>query len=367
MSMQVGYQKQIIFGLLLLCICFIVIESISQILWFEHNKSCKLQTFYYDGYARELIEKLCNDYKSIKYLDSSIRTNYPNQSGYTYSINEFGFRGKSFDFNKSDNEYRIIMVGGSTTFGLGSTNDDETIPAHLESMLNQKFEQKIHVINAGVIAANSKSEVFYIENELIEFSPNLIVVFDGYNDSFEIDLTDASEDQNYSGNTNKNAIEKIIKKYFNWLASPKIFYQFTHDYFQSQSLTNELKTENTKKWLERWNHICKLSKEHDFELLITVQPMIGTDNRTLSDVEREIIKSNVQFEKTLEFLNDLGNNINSLSCPHADLRDTFNDYDDQIFFSLVHTGDKQNKIIANKIYEKILPIISNDLKEREQL
>ena len=79
-------------------------------------------------------------------------------------------------WNQAD-EYRIIMVGGSTTFGLGSTADEHTIPAYLESILNEKFEKNIQVINAGVIAAAARSEVYYIENSLIKFDPDLIIIF----------------------------------------------------------------------------------------------------------------------------------------------------------------------------------------------
>ena len=39
----------------------------------------------------------------------------------------------------------------------------------------------------------------------------------------------------------------------------------------------------------------------------------------------------------------------------------FDDINQPIFFDQIHTGDFGNKIIAEKIYEKILPIVSKDL------
>ena len=45
----------------------------------------------------------------------------------------------------------------------------------------------------------------------------------------------------------------------------------------------------------------------------------------------------------------------------ADFRMIFDDINQPIFFDQIHTGDFGNKIIAEKIYEKILPIVSKDL------
>ena len=363
MSVQIGAGKQILFTMILLLIAFLIIEGIAQILLLEIQDKCKSQTtkVYYNEYSKELVERLCADLKNLKYLDSTIRTNFPNQSTLTYSINEHGFRGESIDLVKPADEYRIIMVGGSTTFGLGSTADEHTIPAYLESILNEKFEKNIQVINAGVIAAAARSEVYYIENSLIKFDPDLIIIFDGYNDSFNINLSDINPDDEYVSNINISPLELFVKDNLQIFATPKVIFQYTYDYFQSQSLTDDVMHKNTEKWVERWNKTCKLANEKNFELFVIVQPMLGTSDRTLSEIESDIRSSNVQYDKTFKFLNDLGDNIDSLSCPHADLRHTFDGIDEQVFHSQVHTGDKQNKIIANTISENIKYIIQKDM------
>ena len=362
MSVQVGLGKQTLLAVILVIIVLLVIEIIAQILLLNIEEECRTKAVYYEEYDEEVVDQLCTDYKNIKYLDSTIRTNQPNQLTETYSINEHGFRGESFDFVKGNDEYRIIMVGGSTTFGLGSTSNDQTIPSHLESILNEKFQKNIKVINAGVIASTSRSEVYYIQNHLIKFQPDLIIVFDGYNDSFNIKMDDINPEDQFVSNLNLSPFELFIRDNFKFFATPNVIFLYTYDYLQNQYLTNDIKIQNTQKWLDRWNKTCNVAHENNFELFVTVQPMIGTSDRDLTEIEKNIKekgKSGIQYQKTFEFLNHLGDNIDSLSCPHADLRHTFDSIEGQVFHSLVHTGDKQNEIIAYEISEHIESIIKN--------
>ena len=373
MSVQIGAGKQILFTIILLFIAFLIIEGVAHILLMNIQNECKSHNtkVYYEvanNFTKgteeysDLVDRLCTDLKNLKYVDSTIRTNAPNQSTITYSINEHGFRGKSVDLVKPIDEYRIIMVGGSTTFGLGSTADEHTIPAYLESLLNEKFEKNIKVINAGVLAADARSEVYYVEDHLIKFNPDLIIVFDGYNDSFNIKLTDINPDEGFVSNIHLSPLELFVNDNFKIFATPKVIFQYTHDYFQSQYLTDDVMVKNTEKWLERWNKTCKLANEKNFELFVVVQPMLGTSDRTLSEIESDIKSSKIiRYEKTFKLLNNLGDNIDSLSCPHADLRHTFDGMNEQIFHSQVHTGDKQNKILAYEISKNIESIIQKDM------
>ena len=45
----------------------------------------------------------------------------------------------------------------------------------------------------------------------------------------------------------------------------------------------------------------------------------------------------------------------------TDFRTIFDDINQPIYLDAIHTGDFGNKIIAEKIYEEILPIVSKDL------
>ena len=100
-----------------------------------------------------------------------------------YSMNSEGFRGPEFIKDKPNDIYRIIAVGGSTTFGAGVT-DENTWPSILEKKLqNISGDKDIEVINAGTPGLNSLSENILVKERLVHYKPDLIIVSDGNNDS----------------------------------------------------------------------------------------------------------------------------------------------------------------------------------------
>ncbi|MDD3859496.1 MAG: hypothetical protein PHW83_04805 [Bacteroidales bacterium] len=81
---------------------------------------------------------------------------------------------------KSDSTYRIIITGGSVTYGLEYEN---TISANLEEILQDSFpNKKIEVLNAGVPAYVIEQEFILIQLVLQYYEPNMIISLDGYND-----------------------------------------------------------------------------------------------------------------------------------------------------------------------------------------
>lgn len=115
------------------------------------------------------------DYKTDRarpgYYPSPIDKSHP-----PYTINSFGLRGKDFQIPKSKGTFRIVVFGGSSTFG-GESPDDQTYPARLEQTLRKRTGAKnIEVINYG---AHTKSlywiaQQYFREAERIE--PDLVIV-----------------------------------------------------------------------------------------------------------------------------------------------------------------------------------------------
>ena len=99
-------------------------------------------------------------------------------SGHTFSINSLGFRGRKISKNKPDQYLRIIALGASTTFGIGSSENKYTYPSLLENKLNENHElPKItfEVINAGVPGARSINILKLFSEISYQFSiPDLI-------------------------------------------------------------------------------------------------------------------------------------------------------------------------------------------------
>jgi len=105
-----------------------------------------------------------------------------------YTINNNGFRSANeYQKDKPVGTKRILMLGDSMVFGLG-VNDDQTIAASLEHMLNQQASDgmKFEVLNLGV-AGYTLDNSYLRMKRYLEFSPDLVIfVVLGVNDFLDI-------------------------------------------------------------------------------------------------------------------------------------------------------------------------------------
>ena len=98
-------------------------------------------------------------------------------------INSLGMRGPERTASKPAGTLRIICVGGSTTFGAGIQGDEKTYPARLEAFLREaRPEVAVEVWNAGVPGYTTAENVVYLSLRLIDFRPDIVVLYEGYND-----------------------------------------------------------------------------------------------------------------------------------------------------------------------------------------
>lgn len=98
-----------------------------------------------------------------------------------FRINSLGFRGKEFEPTKREGRVRIICVGGSSTFG-NESPEDQTYPAHLERVLNDAGRVPVEVINAGFPAYTSFQLLNLVRYELMDYQPDLLLFYEGFND-----------------------------------------------------------------------------------------------------------------------------------------------------------------------------------------
>lgn len=66
----------------------------------------------------------------------------------TVTINGTGYRGPDITGQKSDTVLRILVLGGSTTFGVGVSNSD-TWPAALQTVLDSALAANKRSVQAG--------------------------------------------------------------------------------------------------------------------------------------------------------------------------------------------------------------------------
>lgn len=107
--------------------------------------------------------------------------------------NYMGFRGAPISLQKSEDSYRILFLGGSTTYGSGVRNPDSTFPAVTGRILNawldstsdnQKYKI-VEVINGGIEGGTSAEELTHYLFKYRYFKPKLIVLHSGINDALK--------------------------------------------------------------------------------------------------------------------------------------------------------------------------------------
>ena len=312
MSVQVSYKKQITLGIIGLLILFVTIELVANV-WWMTQMNCEFEEneiFNQIDDAKK--RQLCVDLYEVKTLGNEL---VPNQKSDSININNLGFRGEEFSIDKPTSVYRIFMLGGSTMFGHGATSDETTIPGFVQNYFQEDYnELKIEVINGGIQGADSFDELKFIETKLLNYSPNMIVVYDGWND------------------------------------------------LREQNLSTEI--------YDNWRSMCDLGVQNNFEVIILLQPIAGFGNKLLTEQEygysekgtdynnKPLINSKKTYDEYSKQL-DLLDNCNS----SKNLRSIFDDKLNPIYWDQGHTSDNGNQIVAHVISKHMSKILSTGLNE----
>lgn len=146
----------------------------------------------------------------------------PNYHGVGKTHNSLGFRSVEFPARKPKDEFRIVCLGGSTTYGiyardlsdaadaqwiiekgLRNKNDYPTLdllarrsgmkdyedlacnytyPGFLERRLHELGYTQVRVINAGAEGYTSYESMLNFELRCLDVDPDLVIVYEGYND-----------------------------------------------------------------------------------------------------------------------------------------------------------------------------------------
>jgi lysophospholipase L1-like esterase len=103
-------------------------------------------------------------------------------NGATANINPTGYRGPAVPAVRTAGVRRVVLLGGSSTFGWG-VNDDETVGAALRSILGSDARVgSLEVINAAFDGYDSYQLVERLRSDVVALRPDVVVVNAGAND-----------------------------------------------------------------------------------------------------------------------------------------------------------------------------------------
>ena len=93
------------------------------------------------------------------------------------SLNRFGYRDFEYKLAKSENTYRIYVLGDSYTYGWYIDDINKSSPKVLEEALKKSdLRRTVEVINAARPGYNFKAESERFMNEGVLFQPDLVIV-----------------------------------------------------------------------------------------------------------------------------------------------------------------------------------------------
>lgn len=197
-------------GLLLVLVCA-VLEGLGYLcMWYNSRGSDHFSNRNYFS-IRHMLMGSDNPEQYPRYL-SLPGLGYVPYPGYAKNgrvqHNRDGYRGEWLPLHKTD-KYRILCLGGSTTYGSGVPDPAETYPARLQEMADAYIRQDTtlsrkytgaEVLNAGLEGGTSADELRQYLGKYRYYRADLVIVHSGINDAllaaerrpdFQLDYTHA--------------------------------------------------------------------------------------------------------------------------------------------------------------------------------
>jgi hypothetical protein len=242
---------------------------------------------------------------------SAILLHYPYECLYVTDENGFiaDVDDPPVELQKSVDTFRVIVLGGSTVMGAGAPRPSQNIVGMLRKVARERGlvgpnGRRIEFINAGVAGYNSAQEYLYLASDLLRFEPDLVVVYDGWNDS-QYDSSSRSSSfrtipdsarrlaQSYStaesgwlfaenlGHFLARGVSKLAMFELPW----RILRKLSPPAPDLKSSSVAFDQRNIDFYLRNRRAFLALADDQ-LSVALFLQPLIGTDDRTLSAEEK---------------------------------------------------------------------------------
>jgi len=359
MSVQVSYKKQFVLGIMLVFVILISIEGIVRFSEFTYTECAFVGTEMMSGIDLSIQKQICSDFNALEFKFEPYLEYLPNQEFETVNINSHGTRGSDFEIPKPEDTFRIIVIGGSTVFGSGTT-DETTIPGLLEQKFNQDtFGKKIEVINGGLSGSFSTTEIHRINTKYVNFEPDLLIIYGGWNDAQKKALDGSTNEErleNYL--TEKDSLSAFLSENLRYIRSMNLLYNTL--FLDTYTLTSEVSIQkNSHVWKNTWMEMCTELQNKNISTIFALQPLVGHPKESLTEHE-EKYANNLNFKQLTEIINVFSESLPEIKteCKNTiDLRNSFSDISEQIYYDEGHMGLLGNTIIVEKIYDIAYPIV----------
>ena len=157
---------------IIVVITLLVLETAFRI-YIDSNGSHEEQVMYL--WSREEINTQDQLVKPVPYLNYVANPAHPEH-------NAMGYRNPEIVLPKPEGVFRIVALGGSTTYSTG-TSPEESYPAFLQQILREDYGYtQVEVINGGMSGYTSWENFVNFAFRVLELEPDMIIVYAAVND-----------------------------------------------------------------------------------------------------------------------------------------------------------------------------------------
>ena len=127
-------------------------------------------------YSREEINERATRFEGVAFLNYRLSPTYDQN-------NSLGYRGPEITVPKPAGVYRIVALGGSSTYGEFINDWQDSYPAQLESLLRTEYGyEHVEVINAGVPGYTSWESAANFMFRVLDLEPDMVIIYHAIND-----------------------------------------------------------------------------------------------------------------------------------------------------------------------------------------
>ncbi|MDR4464493.1 MAG: SGNH/GDSL hydrolase family protein [Nitrospira sp.] len=200
------------------------------------------------------------------------------------TYNEQGLRDRPI-LPKAKEEFRILALGDSVTFGWG-VQQDKIFASRLEQLLPGRLQRPVRVINSGVGGYNTVQEVTYFKREGITLQPDLVLLTYIGNDIEE----NRGPFNPWAGPTSiKDLVMKMLGKFWSYRLVQHTYRYAVLRQVKAQSSNPLRDGEGWRQSMSSLDELVVLCKEQHIPLIVFFRRSHPDENRPLfADVVRHV-------------------------------------------------------------------------------
>ena len=282
----------------------------------------------------------------------------------------------------------IVTTGGSTIFGVGSSDNSTTVPSILEELIYQRLKLRAEVVNLALRGAQSFQEMLLLDRFFAEYRADLVLTISGRNDG-DAALRDPTVEGAFLKplvwNNAVPLVHKAERGEFmviglqrtlrSWLYTYDLLYRwlgpskkskYTHRTpklnLRRQALTDT--KQRAKISVTHYAAADQISKINGATFVMILQPTIFGKN-TWTEVEKDCMKRKGKekgfgdWDKYRQNEETFYNALREIEKPFhfIDLSNIFLESNETLYVDHCHYNDLAADKLAEKIFESIEPLL----------